>query len=170
MCFFIIFRCVDVVSKADIKKQFRDVIFVEDDDGNLVKYIRAKENEKSQRGVKPPPPVTHSAKTSKKPKCKAKSTPPPAANRAKTSKKSSKANPTSSKANPKSSPLQQAAVAVAAPLKSFQMEAEKMIKCSVILVPLTEDDIEKEKGKSQARMHNKKNNGKVGTIVNAQNV
>lgn len=35
----------DIISITDVKKQMRDVIFVEDTDGNLVKYVRAMSNE-----------------------------------------------------------------------------------------------------------------------------
>lgn len=135
MCFFIIFTwCVDVVSKADIKKQFRDIIFVEDDDGNLVKYIRAKP---SKQRKPTPQPAAPRAKPSKKPKPNAKPSSLPAAPRAKPSKQP-KCN-----AKPKPSPSAAAKLSPA-PLKSYQIEAEKMTKLSVVLVPLTEADIAKE--------------------------
>lgn len=40
---------IDFVSKTEIKKQYRDVIFLEDDNGNLVKYVRCKLYDEKQK-------------------------------------------------------------------------------------------------------------------------
>lgn len=46
----------DVVGKDEIKKKYRDVIFVEDDDGSLRKYVLYKPNVRPTRTAKAPPP------------------------------------------------------------------------------------------------------------------
>lgn len=117
---------VDVVSKDDIKKQFRDIIFVEDDDGNLIKYVRVKQNEKPQRNVKPTPAPRASHVKSRR---NVKKTPPTHANSSK---------------NPKATKLQPPP---ALPLKSYEIAAEKMNKCSVVLLHLSEGDIAEEQKK-----------------------
>lgn len=141
MCFLSFLCGVDVVSKAEIKKQYRDVIFIEDGDGNLVKYIRAKQNEKSRGNVKATPALRgNSSKNSRR---NVKPTPPPPTppvTRGNSSKEP-KHNVKVTSPPPASPPL--AAVA----LNSYEVEAEKLNKCSVILLSLTEDDIAKERNK-----------------------
>lgn len=43
----------DIVSQSEIKKEYRNVIFVEDGNGNLIKYVRAETGQKPKRKPKP---------------------------------------------------------------------------------------------------------------------
>lgn len=97
---------IDIISKAEIKKQMRDVIFVEDSNGNLVKYVRAKSDEKPKRNAKP--------------KCDEKVVPV---------------------ASPPPSPPPPA------PLKLHEIQQAKMPKCSVVLLCLSENEIEQIRNK-----------------------
>lgn len=130
------------MSKAEIKKKFRDVIFIEDDDGNLVKYVRAKENEKPQSNVKSTPTKpAHHKNASKKPKCNViPPTPSVSTSCAHKSNRKAKATSTPSPSSPSSLPL----ITAPEPLtvKPYEIETNKM--CSIVLVSMTENDIAKE--------------------------
>lgn len=129
------------MSKAEIKKKFRDVIFIEDDDGNLVKYFRAKENEKPQSNVKSTPTKpAHHKNASKKPKCNViPPTPSVSTSCAHKSNRKAKATSTPSPSSPSSLPL----ITAPEPLtvKPYEIETNKM--CSIVLVSMTENDIAK---------------------------
>lgn len=114
----------DVICKDDIKKKFRDTIFVEDECGNLVKYIRCKSEGKPKRS------------TSKK------STIKPVAN------SSVKSNAKSNKKQNKKSNIKPIAKPVATPLppmKPFETMASEMKMCLVTLNRLSDVDIAKMK-------------------------
>lgn len=99
---------IDVVSKDDIKKKFRDVIFVEDESGNLVKYARCKPKEMAQRSTNP------SAKPNKK------------------SSKKSTAKPnkkTSKKLTAK--PIEKTIATTVPPMKPYENMASEMTVCYV---------------------------------------
>lgn len=141
------------------KKKYRDVIYVQGDDGNLVKYVRAEQNERPKRNTKkasqqpasridgsnksernakataaPPIPLAiRVAQNKPKRNVKALSTPPIT--------RASASNKTKRNAQA-ASPLPREA---AAQLKPYEIAAKKMNKCSVVLFSLTMDDIAKEK-------------------------
>lgn len=122
-----------VVSKAEIKKEYRNVIFIQDHAGNLVKYVRA-----------PTKPAQHE-NASKKPKCNVKATllpPTPSVVRANASKSNRKAKAKAKATSPPPPPMP--LITAPEPLKSYEIEANKLEKCSVVVVSMTENDIAKE--------------------------
>lgn len=135
----LLFRTVGIVSKEKIKKQLRNVIYVEEDDGNLAKYVRvhAKQSEKPNRHVKASlrKPISPKAKPTRMPaprqnapkrsKCNGIATLLPAKSpvRSNTRKRNAKVTPAT----------------VRAPLLPYEIEATK--SCSVVLTSMTENDI-----------------------------
>lgn len=115
---------VNVVSQDEIKKQYRNVIFIEDGDGNLVKYVRAQPVEKPKRNQKP----KYGAK------CDAKQVP-------------AVVTP------PSSLPVA---------LKSFEIQQAEMVKCSVNVHRLSDDDIAVEVEKLK---HNDINGGVIALVA-----
>lgn len=109
---FIIF--VDIVSKEEIKKRIRDVIFVDDGNGKLVKYARVKPVEKPKRKTKVAPPQSAPrGNLSKNHECKVVS------------------SVQKVKSTPPLPPAAAAAVSAAPPsLKSYEIEMEKCRKAA----------------------------------------